>query len=62
MIGKLKEFTNDVVKEMKKVSWPTKQQLKESTIVVVVTTIVITLYTLVIDTVVAKLIAVIFSI
>ena len=49
MIGKIKEFTNEVVKEMKKVSWPTREQLKESTNVVIVTTLVITAIVYVID-------------
>jgi len=49
MIKKIKEFSNDVVKELKKVSWPTREQLKESTIVVIVTTLIITGITLVID-------------
>jgi len=49
MIGKIKNFSNDVVKEMKKVSWPTREQLKESTNVVIITTLVITLIVYVID-------------
>ena len=54
MIGKLKEFGGEVVKEMKKVSWPTKQQLKDSTVVVVVTTLVITTYTFIVDIIITK--------
>jgi len=49
MIGKIKNFTNEVVKEMKKVSWPTREQLKESTNVVIITTLIITLIVYVID-------------
>ena len=49
MIGKLKTFTNEVVKEMKKVSWPTREQLKESTVVVIVTTLILTAIVYVID-------------
>lgn len=40
----------DVSKEMKKVAWPTKEQLQESTIVVVVVCIVITAFVFAIDT------------
>ncbi|TAL67910.1 MAG: preprotein translocase subunit SecE [Bacteroidetes bacterium] len=61
MIGKIKEFANDVVKEMKKVSWPSKEQLKESTIVVIITTIIITLIVLGIDKVMDLVIKGIFS-
>ncbi|MCK5741880.1 MAG: preprotein translocase subunit SecE [Chlorobi bacterium] len=49
MVAKIKQYTSDVVKEMKKVSWPSKAQLKESTIVVIATTLVITGFVKVID-------------
>ena len=49
MIGKIKTFVNDVVLEMKKVSWPTKEQLKESTYVVIGVTLIITAIVSVID-------------
>jgi len=54
MIGKIKSFANDVAKEMKKVSWPSKEQLKESTTVVVVTTLLFTVFVYLIDWVVAQ--------
>jgi preprotein translocase subunit SecE len=50
MVGSLKEFFADVQKEMKKVSWPTREQLRESTVVVVVTCLVITTIVYAIDT------------
>lgn len=49
IVQKLKTFTSDVVKEMKKVSWPTKEQLKESTGVVIITTIIFTIFIFLID-------------
>ena len=49
MIGKIKQFSSDVVVEMKKVSWPTKPQLMESTVVVVVVSAIITTLVAVID-------------
>ncbi|HOM05134.1 MAG TPA: preprotein translocase subunit SecE [Candidatus Kapabacteria bacterium] len=49
MVAKIKKFVNEVVAEMKKVSWPTKEQLKESTKVVIGVTLVITLFILVVD-------------
>lgn len=61
MIGKIKGFANDVVAEMKKVSWPTKDQLRESTIVVIVTSILFTLIVWLIDTVLTELMKVIFT-
>ena len=49
MIAKIKGFFNDVVKEMKKVSWPTTKQLKESTTVVVIFTIFFTIFVYLVD-------------
>jgi preprotein translocase subunit SecE len=49
MKEKIIGFFNDVVKEMKKVTWPTKEELKESTAVVIVVCLVIAAFTYVID-------------
>ncbi len=49
MVAKIKKFSNEVVSEMKKVSWPSKEQLKESTVVVIVVTGIITLFTFIVD-------------
>lgn len=60
MIEKIKNFFSDVAKEMKKVSWPTKEQLRESSIVVVVATLIFTIFTYLIDWLVTKAIGFIF--
>ncbi len=49
MINKIKAFFNDVVKEMKKVTWPSKEELKESTTIVVVFCLVFAALTYVVD-------------
>lgn len=49
MINKIKDFFNDVVKEMKKVTWPSKDELKESTNIVIVFCLVFAALTYVID-------------
>ena len=49
MIGKIKNFAGEVVVEMKKVSWPTKEQLRESTVVVIVVSLLITAFVFMID-------------
>ena len=41
---KIKNFLLDVQKEMKKVSWPTQKELIDYTIVVVVFTIILSLF------------------
>ncbi|MBU2491301.1 MAG: preprotein translocase subunit SecE [Bacteroidetes bacterium] len=49
MKEKIVNFVNDVVKEMKKVTWPTREELKESTTIVIVVCILIAIFTYVID-------------
>lgn len=49
MKEKIIGFFTDVVKEMKKVTWPTKDELKESTIVVIVVCLILAAFTYVID-------------
>lgn len=60
MVGKIKNFVNGVTAEMKKVSWPTQEQLKESTVVVISVTGIITLFVWLIDLVMDNLIRWIF--
>jgi preprotein translocase subunit SecE len=49
MKDKIKKFFEDVVKEMKKVTWPTREELMESTKVVIVVCIILAGFTYVID-------------
>jgi preprotein translocase subunit SecE len=49
MKDKIIGYFNDVVKEMKKVTWPTKAELKESTLVVIVVCLILAAFTYVID-------------
>jgi preprotein translocase subunit SecE len=49
MKDKIIGFFQDVVKEMKKVTWPTKDELLESTKIVIVVCIILSLFTYVID-------------
>jgi preprotein translocase subunit SecE len=45
MKEKLVNFFNDVVKEMGKVTWPTREELTESTKVVIIVCLIISLFT-----------------
>lgn len=54
MKEKIINFFNDVVKEMKKVTWPSKEELKESTVVVIVTCLLIAAFTYMIDMLVTQ--------
>jgi len=49
MKEKIINYFNDVVKEMKKVTWPTKDELKESTWVVIVVCLLLAGFTYLID-------------
>jgi preprotein translocase subunit SecE len=49
MKDKIIKFFEDVVKEMKKVTWPTKPELMESTKVVIIVCLVLAAFTYVID-------------
>ncbi len=49
MLQKLQAYLRDTGQEMKRVSWPTLAELKESTIVVIVTIMVITLFIFIVD-------------
>ena len=49
MKEKIIAFFDDVVKEMKKVTWPTTDELKDSTVVVIVVCLIIAAFTYVID-------------
>lgn len=54
MKEKIITFFQDVVKEMKKVTWPTKAELIESTKIVIVVCIILALFTYVIDMLISQ--------
>lgn len=60
MLAQARQFLMDVSKEMKKVSWPTREQLRESTVVVIVTSLIIIGITFVIDTAMTQVMMFIF--
>ncbi|MEW6507485.1 MAG: preprotein translocase subunit SecE [Bacteroidota bacterium] len=60
MKEKIINFVNDVVKEMKKVTWPTKEELKESTSIVIVVCLILAAFTYIIDMTVSQILKGIF--
>ena len=54
MIGKLQKFLLDVRIEMSKVSWPTWEELKSSTYVVLTLSLILILFLFVVDFLLAK--------
>ncbi len=49
MIEKAKKFVTDVIVEMKKVSWPTRNELKGSTMVVIWTVFILSIFIGIVD-------------
>ena len=54
MKEKIVKFVQDVVKEMEKVTWPTRSELVESTKVTIVVTLLIALLTWAVDTAISQ--------
>jgi preprotein translocase subunit SecE len=54
MKEKITDFLNGVTKEMKKVTWPTKDELKDSTTIVLASTVILSLFIFVVDAVFTK--------
>ena len=60
MFEKLKNYLGETRIELKKVTWPTKDELKESTRVVVVASILLTVFIGVIDQILSSIIKLVF--
>jgi preprotein translocase subunit SecE len=56
MIEKIKRFFSETRGEMRKVTWPTRDELKESTKVVIVATFIVTMFIGVIDQILVLLV------
>ncbi len=48
-MNKIKKFFKDVLREMKYVSWPSKDDLKEGTIVVIVMSAIVSSFLFIVD-------------
>lgn len=59
MLEKASEFIKDVRVESTKVTWPSRKELRESTIVVIVTVTLISMFIAVVDRVVAQVVTLI---
>ena len=55
MKEKIVAFVDDVVKEMKKVTWPNKEELKDSTNVVIVSCLILAAFTYVVDMIITQI-------
>jgi preprotein translocase subunit SecE len=61
MIERLKTFLLETRTEIKKVTWPTKQELKDSTRVVIVASILLTAFIGVVDQILSRIVKLIFQ-
>lgn len=59
MFEKASEFIKDVRVESTKVTWPSRKELRESTMVVIVTVTLISMFIAVVDRVVAQVVTLI---
>jgi preprotein translocase subunit SecE len=60
MIKKARQFIEDVQVEMKKVVWPERDQLINSTVVVIIVSALFTLFIFFSDTIISKIINVLY--
>ena len=56
MIKKLQQFVENVQKEMAKVSWPTRDELLNSSVIVVVVSAIFAIYILFADLIISKIV------
>ena len=61
MMERIKAYLNDTRSELKKVTWPSRQELRESTQVVIVSTLVVTAFVGVVDQILSRIIKLVFG-
>ncbi|ARA92757.1 MAG: preprotein translocase subunit SecE [Bacteroidetes bacterium] len=60
-MNKIKNYLEEVVKEMQKVSWPSRKELVDNTIVTLVATIMISLFIFVADRVIGFVLDIVYG-
>lgn len=60
MKNKIIGFFTDIVKEMKKVTWPKREELKESTMVVILTSLIFAVFVYAVDKLINEGLKIIF--
>jgi preprotein translocase subunit SecE len=61
VVGRVREFTQEVLTEFRKVTWPTRQELVNSTVVVIVVTVILAFFLGAVDIVLARVVEWILS-
>jgi preprotein translocase SecE subunit len=62
LVARTREFTGEVVEELKKVTWPDLQQLKNATFVILVFVLIVSIIILFMDTVVRQVLNLIMTV
>jgi len=60
MFDKIQQFLDNVQREMSKVSWPTKDELLNSSVIVVVVTILFTAFIFFSDFIISKIVEIFY--
>ncbi len=60
-MDQVREFVKDVRVEAARVSWPTRQELQDSTLVVIVTVLLVALFVGIVDQALNRAVALIFK-
>jgi preprotein translocase subunit SecE len=61
MLEKLKKYWKETVAELRKMSWPTRQELTGSTIVVVVVSLIVAVFIGIVDRILVLIVKTIFG-
>jgi preprotein translocase subunit SecE len=61
MIERIKLFLSETRTELKKVTWPTREELKESTRVVIISTFLVTIFVGVVDQILSRIVRLVFG-
>jgi preprotein translocase subunit SecE len=61
MLEKIKKYLKETAGELRKMTWPTKQELIGSTVVVIVVSLVVAVFIGIVDRVLAAVVRVIFG-
>jgi preprotein translocase subunit SecE len=56
VVARIREFVQDVLVEFRKVTWPSRQELINSTVVVIVVTVVLAVFLGTVDIVLARVV------
>jgi preprotein translocase subunit SecE len=60
LVDRLREYVKDVRQEMTRVSWPTREELRDSTVVVIVTVLLVAAFIGVVDRVLTWAVGLLF--